>query len=101
MSALGALATGAVKAMMALYEKKYGTTTKHIKKLQIELSRSETKITKLRSNVAVLMGQLEQLRDEVEHWSAKYTELVDIALQPVELDDNPYVNHRKGKSWND
>ncbi|MHC4464315.1 MAG: hypothetical protein ACYS30_23240 [Planctomycetota bacterium] len=97
MSALGALATGAVKAMVDVLISKHGKGAKTIRKLKKELIGAEKKIAKLRDNIAILLGQvatrdsqIKELKEEIDYWCAKYFELVEIAKQPPELDDNPF-----------
>jgi predicted nucleic acid-binding Zn-ribbon protein len=94
---LGALAGAAFKAMLDLYDRKYGKTPKMIKQLKKDLYQAEEKIADLRTTViqfvhenAVLRETSRQLNSEVKHWSAKFAELADLAMAPAPLEDNPY-----------
>jgi regulator of replication initiation timing len=100
---LGGLAVGAFKAMVSLYDKRYGPTAKHIKQLKKDLYQAEEKIADLRTTVieyvhenAVLRETSRQLNSEVKHWSSKFKELADLAMKPAPLEDNPYEEPEDG-----
>jgi predicted nuclease with TOPRIM domain len=100
---LGALAGAAFKAMLDLYDRRYGKTPKMIKRLKKDLYHAEEKIADLRTTViqfvhenAVLRETSRQLNSEVKHWSSKFSELADLAMKPAPLEDNPFEEPEDG-----